>query len=74
MCEVDRCKCQGKFWIQRNSMNLITCGRHLPGTVRSFRDADHQTAHESYKLTQTSSVIVKVRYPHPVHIKESVWR
>jgi protein involved in polysaccharide export with SLBB domain len=55
------CKCRADFWAQRSSMNLLVCGRHLPGTVRRFRATDHATAHPSYHLSPGDAVIVKVR-------------
>ena len=59
MCEALRCKAKGRYWVRRDSMNLIVCGRHLPRTVNRFR-AIGSDAYQSYGIVPFSAITVKV--------------
>lgn len=62
MCEVTKeCNHAGKFWVQRNSCNLVTCSQHLPGTIVRFRNMTVADSHPTYKIVAGSTITVKVK-------------
>ena len=61
MCERIGCKAKGKYWVRRDSANLIVCGRHLPGEVTRMREWNSLTAHPSCNLVTGSQIIVKMK-------------
>lgn len=64
MCEnrMSNCRNKSKYWVQRDSANLLVCGRCLPRTVIGFWEMPPSpVSHPSYKIQHGSSVVVKMR-------------
>lgn len=49
-----------KFWVQRDSANVLVCGVHVTRAVVGLAAMD-ETAHPSYHIRKYSTVTVKVR-------------
>lgn len=65
MCERVACNAKGKYWVQRNSANLIVCGRHLAKVVNSLNSMRAETSHPLYHIVDGSTVTVKVATINP---------